>query len=79
MVEFSLERRNNGHPQRRPSILDGLPFRITPEGYRAYSAEDYLRELSKREERELRRAYGSIKAAEQESIFPPNPFRPDRS
>jgi len=67
MIEYYHEGRANGYPRRRPpSIFDDLPFRITPEGFRAYNAEDYLRALSKIEEIELRRTYGSIKAAESE-------------
>lgn len=55
MVEYHLERKVNGHPQRRPSIFDGLPFRITPEGDRAYDAEYYFRALSELEKGEFRR------------------------
>lgn len=46
------------------SIFAYLPYRVTPEGYRAYDAEFYLREVNERERIALGKAYRAIGIAE---------------
>lgn len=60
-MAFSPENNQN---RKQPSIYDGLPYKLTREGFRAYDAEFYLRRLSRVEAAELGKSYGEIGIAE---------------
>lgn len=50
--------------ENKDSVYKDLPYRVAPDGRRAYDLNDYLSALSEREDGVLRKARRSISVAE---------------